>query len=56
MAFKLMQSAERSWRRLDAHHLLPLVRAGVRFPDGKQQEQAKELIMKQHKRKQRVAA
>lgn len=38
MAFKLMQAAEKSWRRLDAQELLPLVRAGVRFVDGKRVE------------------
>jgi putative transposase len=38
MAFKLMQSAQRSWRRLDAQTLLPLVRAGVRFVDGRRVE------------------
>ena len=38
MAFKLLQSAQRSWRRLDAHTLLPLVRAGVRFVDGRRVE------------------
>jgi putative transposase len=34
MAFKLLLAAERSWRRLDAPALLPLVRAGVCFQDG----------------------
>ena len=34
MAFRLLLLAERSWRRLDAHELLPLVRAGVGFKDG----------------------
>ena len=29
MAFRLLLLAERSWRRLDGHELLPLVRAGV---------------------------
>jgi hypothetical protein len=29
MAYRLLLLAERSWRRLDAHELLPLVRAGV---------------------------
>jgi putative transposase len=52
MAFKLMQTAQRGWRRLDAHELLPLVRAGVRFVDGKQQERKTETITN----KRRVAA
>jgi transposase-like protein len=34
MAFKLLLAAERTWRRLDGHELMPLVRAGVRFRDG----------------------
>jgi transposase-like protein len=38
MAFKLLEMAEQRWRRLDASHLLPLVRAGVRFVDGVQME------------------
>jgi transposase-like protein len=38
MAYKLLRMAEERWRRLDAHDLLPLVRAGVRFIDGEQVE------------------
>jgi len=34
MAYRLLLLAERSWRRLDGHELLPLVRAGVVFKDG----------------------
>jgi hypothetical protein len=34
MAYRLLLLAERSWRRLDGHELLPLVRAGVSFKDG----------------------
>lgn len=34
MAYRLLLLAERSWRRLDGHELLPLVRAGVAFKDG----------------------
>jgi putative transposase len=30
--------AERTWRRLDRHELLPLVRAGVKFKDGAEVE------------------
>jgi len=33
MAFKLIQSAEKHWRRLDGQELIPLVRAGVKFVD-----------------------
>jgi len=38
MAFKLLQMAEKRWRKLNAAHLLPLVRAEVKFVDGVQQE------------------
>ena len=38
MAFKLIQMAQDRWRRLNAPHLLPLVRAGVQFTDGQQVE------------------
>jgi hypothetical protein len=36
MAFKLLDMAQQRWRRLDGSHLLPLVRAGVKFVDGAQ--------------------
>lgn len=38
MAYKLLDMAQWRWRRLNAAHLLPLVRAGVTFVDGVQQE------------------
>ena len=38
MAYRLLLLAERSWRRLDGHELLPLVRAGVSFKDGNRVE------------------
>ena len=38
MAFKLLDMAQQRWRRLDGSELLPLVRAGVQFVDGIQQE------------------
>jgi putative transposase len=34
MAFKLLEMAQRRWRRLNSSELLPLVRAGVQFKDG----------------------
>jgi putative transposase len=34
MAFKLLDMAEKRWRRLNGSHLMPLVRAGVQFIDG----------------------
>ena len=38
MVFKLLKMAEARWRRVNGAHLLPLVRAGVRFVDGMQVE------------------
>lgn len=38
MAFKLLDMAQQRWRRLNAPHLLPLVRAGVMFTNGVQLE------------------
>ena len=38
MAYKLLAMAQARWRRLNGAHLLPLVRAGVGFMDGVQQE------------------
>jgi transposase-like protein len=40
MAFKLLEMAQQRWRRLNGAHLLPLVRAGVRFDDGVQKERS----------------
>ena len=34
MAFKLIESAERRWRAVNAPHLVALVRAGARFEAG----------------------
>jgi putative transposase len=41
MAFKLLDMAQHRWRHLDGAHLLPLVRAGVKFADGVQVDPAK---------------
>jgi putative transposase len=35
MAFKLIESAQARWRAVNAPHLVPLVRAGARFKNGK---------------------
>ena len=35
MASKLVSSAQRRWRKVNAPHLVRLVREGVRFKDGK---------------------
>jgi putative transposase len=40
MAFKLLEMAQQRWRKLNAAHLLPLVRAEVKFVDGVQQERS----------------
>ena len=42
MAFKLLDMAEQRWRKLDGRMLLPLVRAGVNFVDGIQQQREEE--------------
>lgn len=42
MAFKLLQAAQRTWCRLDAQDLLPLVRAGIVFKNGLQVEQGEQ--------------
>ena len=34
MAFKLLLAAEKHWRRVNVPHLVVLVKAGVKFPDG----------------------
>ena len=36
LAFKLLLSAEKHWRKITAPHLVALVQAGVKFPDGQQ--------------------
>ena len=38
MAYKLMRVAEERWRRINAPHLVALVRAGAVFVDGRLQE------------------
>jgi putative transposase len=38
MAFKLLNMSQARWRRLNGSTKLPLVRGGVRFVDGIQQE------------------
>ena len=38
MAFKLLDAAQSRWRRINGHELVPLVRAGATFIDGKLQE------------------
>jgi len=42
MAFKLVQAAQDRWRRVNAPHLVALVRAGATFIDGQLQERSDE--------------
>jgi len=42
MAFKLIESAQRRWRMVDAPHLVAPVRAGASFVNGKLAERAGE--------------
>ena len=34
MIFKLLEAAERRWRRLNGSHLVALVRTGAKFENG----------------------
>ena len=38
MSYKLLRMAEQRWRRLNASHLLPVVREGSKFVDGVRKE------------------
>ncbi|MGO9333654.1 MAG: IS256 family transposase, partial [Acidimicrobiales bacterium] len=40
MAYKLLDAAQARWRRINGHELVPLVRAGSTFIDGKLQERS----------------
>jgi putative transposase len=40
MAYKLLDAAQARWRRINGHELVPLVRAGASFIDGKLQERS----------------
>jgi putative transposase len=37
MAFKLLLAAQKRWRKITAPHLVALVQAGIKFPDGQRQ-------------------
>ena len=37
MAFKLIESSQQRWRKINAPHLVGQVRAGRRFPDGREE-------------------
>jgi hypothetical protein len=34
MVFKLVEAAQKSWRRLDGHNQLPKIVLGAKFTDG----------------------
>jgi putative transposase len=34
MVFKLVEGAQKTWRRLDGHSQLPKINQGVKFTDG----------------------
>jgi putative transposase len=53
MAFTLLQAAQRTWRRLDAHDRPPLVRAGIVFKNRLQVERGKQ---RPEKRAAKIAA
>ncbi len=40
MAYKLLDAAQDRWRRINGHELVPLVRAGATFVDGKLRERS----------------
>jgi transposase-like protein len=40
MAYKLLDAAQARWRRINGHELVPLVRAGATFTDGRLQERS----------------
>ena len=42
MTFKLLEMAEKRWRRINGHERLPLVAHGVKYQDGIQQESKEE--------------
>ena len=44
MIYKLMEAAEGRWRRLNGHHLVALVRAGVTFKNGELVEESEEKV------------
>lgn len=56
MTYKLLRAAEATWRRLDGHELIPLVRAGVPFVDGKRLERDRENSNNERTKKVRKAA
>ena len=53
MAFKLLLMAERRWRKLDGHELIPLVRAGVTFEDGARKERPRAKPIKSARKSKR---
>jgi len=56
MAYKLVRAAEERWRRINAPHLVPLVRAGANFIDGQLQERSVPPIQTESVRQEDAAA
>jgi putative transposase len=56
MAYKLLDMAQRRWRKLDGCQLLPLVRQKVRFVDGQQVERAAKTNKRERKKSRKVPA
>jgi hypothetical protein len=56
MTYKLMKVADAIWRRLAGQQFLPLVRAGIRFVEGKQEEPDAKGINNDIQKKARKAA
>ena len=44
MIFKLLEAQEGRWRRINGYHLVPLVRAGVRFVNGELVKRSEEKV------------
>ena len=44
MIFKLMEAAERTWRKLTGAHLVAFVRAGAKFKNGELVEGSEEKV------------
>ena len=54
MAYKLLDAAQDRWRRINGHELVPLVRAGATFIDGKLQEGSDHRQRQQHRVRRRL--
>jgi hypothetical protein len=55
MAFKLLLAAQRTWRKLNGAALLPLVREGAKFLDGRRVERKPPLTKSKKATERRTA-